>query len=91
MLAHGLPSELPERFAEMVALLDKIERWWIVNVELATDQDVKGQEVDQEGIIPGPIISLRLMLEIALGSEEESRKYINEFLRRADSPKTSIH
>lgn len=78
----GLPSDLPARFSEMVSLLDKIERWWIVNVEITTDPQFDGQEIDEEGIIPGPIIGLRLMMDIALGSEEDSRKYLDEFMRR---------
>lgn len=30
MLANGMPREFTERFQELAALLDKIERWWIV-------------------------------------------------------------
>lgn len=82
MLMSGLPSDLPARFSEMVSLLDKIERWWIVNVEITTDPQFDGQEIDEEGIIPGPIIGLRPMMDIALGSEEDSRKYLDEFMRR---------
>jgi len=82
MLMNGLPSDLPARFSEMVSLLDKIERWWIVNVEIATDPQFDGQEIDEQGIIPGPVIGLRLMMDIALGSDEESRKYLDEFMRR---------
>ena len=35
---HGLRAEIAERLGEMVSLLDKIERWWIVNVEIATNR-----------------------------------------------------
>ncbi len=37
-----LPAELPVRFAEMIALLTKIEKWWIINVDIATDPQFEG-------------------------------------------------
>ena len=81
MLMEGLPTDFPERFNDMVALLDKIERWWIVNVEIPTNPDFDGryEEIDESGIIPGPILSLRMMVDVALGSDEEANFYINEF------------
>lgn len=82
MLVKGLPSDLATRFDEVVSLLDKIERWWIVHVEVPTDPQLHGEEIDEEGVIPGPIMGLRLMLDIALGSEEESKKYIDQFMKR---------
>jgi hypothetical protein len=90
MLMNGLPPDLPTRFSEMVSLLDKIERWWIVNVEIVTDPQFDGKQVDEEGIIPGPIMGLRLMVDIALGAEEDSRKYIDEFIRRTRTTKKSV-
>jgi hypothetical protein len=80
-LFHGLPAEIAERLGEMVSLLDKIERWWIVNVEIATDPNLKDEEIDEAQVIPGPIMGLRLLLDIALGSEEESKKRLDEFKR----------
>lgn len=65
MLWEGLPSELRARLFDMVALLDKIERWWTINVDVtAPDQ------IDETAIVPGKSIGLRLLMEIALGSEE---------------------
>lgn len=81
MLMEGLPSDFADRFNDMVALLDKIERWWIVNVEIPTNPDFDGKydEIDENGIIPGPILSLRMMIDVALGSDEKAKFYINEF------------
>jgi hypothetical protein len=89
-LAHGLkgilyegpPADFAERLSEMITLLDKIERWWIVNVEIATDPDLHDKEIDETMVIPGPTMWLRLLLDIALGSEEESKKYIDEFMKQ---------
>jgi hypothetical protein len=73
MLEGELPSELPERFHQMVDLLTKIGRWWIVNVEMETPP------TDETKVIPGSIIGLQLMVDVALGSEGDSRKYLEAF------------
>jgi hypothetical protein len=80
-LFKGLPLELASRFVEMVSLLDKIERWWIVNVEIPTSPELHNEEIDEQSVIPGRVMGLRLMMEIALGSEGESNKYLDEFAK----------
>jgi hypothetical protein len=85
VISDGLPAEFAERLTEMATLLDKIERWWIVNVEIATDPDLSGADIDEAKIVPGPVMALRLLLDIALGSEVESKFYLEEFRKRAGS------
>jgi hypothetical protein len=82
MLTRGIPDDYLLRFHEMVNLLAKIEKWWIVNVEIPTSPDFEGEEIDEDGIMPGPVMTIRLLLDIALGSEEESKYYFDEFLKR---------
>jgi hypothetical protein len=50
---RGLPADSTERFSETISQLDldNVERWWIVNVD------------------------------IALAPEEESKKYLDEFIK----------
>ena len=69
MLMKGLPSDLPDRFSEMIWLVDKIGRWWVVNVDIAPDPQHDGKHVDEEQVIPGPSMELRLMMDIALAPE----------------------
>ena len=68
----------------MTALLDKVEKWWIVNLEIPTNPDLidKINEIDFDGIVPGPIISLRMMVDVALGSNETANYYISEFKKK---------
>lgn len=85
-LAHELPSLVfhgedfkhVEIFHELVALLRKIEVWWIVNFEIAINPDCDGQEVDEEGIVPGPILTLQMMFEVLTGNEELLNAYQKE-------------
>jgi len=82
VLEGGLPSGWPDRLRDMISLLDKIEKWWIINVEIPTDLDFAGKEIDESDVLPGRVAGLRMMLDIALGSEEESRRYFNEFIKQ---------
>lgn len=66
-------------FPKMINLIDKIEKWWILNVEIELNPNLKDKEIDEKGIVPGPIIMLRVLMDIALGNEEESRFYHNGF------------
>ena len=82
-LAHELPSlviggeelQLIGHFHEAFSLLRKIEVWWVVNVEIATNPDYDGQEVEESGIVPGPVLMLQLMLEVVSGNAE----YLNHY------------
>jgi hypothetical protein len=85
---EGLPADFNQCFSEMVALLRKIEVWWIVNVEIATDPDFDGKDVDEAGIVPGRIMTLKLLLDIALGPEQESRRYLEELRQHASGQNT---
>ena len=72
-------------FSKMTDLLHKIEKWWILNVEIPTNPDFDGQDIDEDGIVPGKIMILRLLADIALGSEEESKFYYKEFIKHQKS------
>lgn len=89
MLAEGLPADFSDCFSNLLYLVDKIGRWWIVNVEIPTNPSFDGQEIKEEEIIPGQVARLRMMMDIALGSEEESKFYFNAFMKnfpKSDSP-----
>lgn len=82
-LAHELPALVMqganfnhiERFQELIALLKKIEVWWVVNVEISINPDFDGQEIDESGIVPGPVLMIQMMLEVLSGNEELLKHY----------------
>jgi len=82
-LAHELPSivieganlQLPEKFLELLSLLRKIEVWWVANVEIPTNPDYGGEEIDEKGIVPGPVLMIQMMLEVLSGNEELLEHY----------------
>lgn len=63
-------SEYESNFSALIALLRKVEVWWIVNVEMSTNPDYDGQEIDEDSITPGALISLRILIEVASGKTE---------------------
>jgi len=77
-LAHELfsvvtgqvPSDHDSQFPALIALLRKIEVWWILNVEIPTNPDYNEQEIDEAAITPGALISLQMLIEVASGNTE---------------------
>jgi hypothetical protein len=63
-------SKHEEQFAVLIGLLRKIEVWWVVNFEIPINPDYEGQEIDEEGIVLGAILSLQLFIEVASGNTE---------------------
>ena len=80
--SEGLPVNFDQCVTEIVVLLRKIEMWWIVNVEIPTNPEYDGVEVDEAKVLPGPVMSMQVLMDIALGDEERSRSYYDEFRRR---------
>lgn len=80
--SKGLPDDFGEHIDNIVELLRKIEVWWIVNVDLATDPEYVGREVNENEILPGPVMMLRLLWQIALGDEEKASYFYDEFMKR---------
>lgn len=78
LLAHQLFSVVTGQvesaheveFDALVALLRKISVWWVVNVEIPTNSDFDAQEIDEEGIVPGAILSLQMLIQVASGNTE---------------------
>jgi len=91
-LAHEMVSllhtqivlDMGDHFHHLVDLLNKIELWWIKEVEIPTNPYWDDREIDYDKITPGSIMTLRFMLDIALASKEESEFYFKEFMKRTN-------
>lgn len=64
-----LPVTFETCFKDMVDLLQKIECWWITD----------GREVDYKTILSGSVLGIQLLYQAALGSDELTRFYEEEF------------
>jgi hypothetical protein len=78
LLAHQLfavvigqvESTHEAQFEILVELLRKIEVWWVVNFEIAINPDFDDQEIDQKDIMPGAVLSLQMLIQVASGNTE---------------------
>ena len=82
--SSGVDFDVAEAFEEMVSLLRKIEIWWFENFEMAIDPEAYPEDLDVKEVIPGPVWSLQMLIDVALGPEEEARKYYDHFVTGAD-------
>lgn len=77
----------PDLFDKMVELYNKIEKWWFINFEAAIDPEAIPEGTDPNEVIPGSMMTIRLILEIATGNEPEEGYYYKEFLKRFNPSK----
>ncbi|MEQ1588987.1 MAG: hypothetical protein ABL902_01370, partial [Gallionella sp.] len=82
LVIHGADFKLIEKFQELVVLLKKIEVWWVVNLEIPINPDFSGKEIDEDGIVPGPVLMIQIMLEVLSGNEE-----LLEYYRKGNAHK----
>lgn len=80
----GVDFDVADAFEEMIGLLRKIEIWWFENLEMAIDPDAYPKDLDLDQVTPGPVWSLQMLIDVALGPEEEARKYYDHFVANAD-------
>lgn len=71
VLSGSQDTNFNKIFPEIVGLVEKIERWWIINVEIATDPDFD-QDIDEESVVPGSVTLLMVLEKVALGKDEEA-------------------
>ena len=76
-------SDHVNQFEVLVSLLRKIEVWWVVNLEIATNPDYAGEEIDEAGIVPGAVLSLQMLIEVASGNTDLLEHWRNARKHRA--------
>lgn len=59
-------------FPQLVGLVAKIDTWWVVNFDAAVNPDFSEFDIDEEEVVPGSIILLRVLEAVALGKEDEA-------------------
>lgn len=75
----------PSKFTSLVQLLEKIERWWFEWFEMAVNPDILPDGANLDDVIPGPLLMLQLLLDVALGGEPEDGYYYRELMRQQQS------
>ncbi len=82
--SSGVDFDVTEAFNEMIGLLHKIEIWWFENLEMAITPEAYPEDLDLNQVTPGPVWTLQMLIDVALGPEEVARKYYDYFVENAD-------
>lgn len=77
--------ELETMFPLLFDLILKVERWWVINVEIATDPDMADKEIDEDGVTPGSILVLQILHRVALGEDDEAWELYRMFAKRGEN------
>lgn len=85
MISGAQTSHHIECFPTLVGLVHKIEKWWIINVEIETDPDFAGQGIDEDGIVTGPSMMMQMLSQIALGDDDDAWWYLQEFIKQTNA------
>ncbi|MEM9578039.1 MAG: hypothetical protein AAF999_13610 [Pseudomonadota bacterium] len=80
VLSGAHKHDFESMFPKLVSLIAKIDRWWIVNVEIATDPDLADKEFEQDEVTPGSLMLLQVLNQVVLGNDEEAWALYNEFV-----------
>jgi hypothetical protein len=94
-IAHKLPEFISTKgrevdvalLGDMCRLMDKIDVWWIRNIEIPTNSDFDGQDVDSipdSEIQSGRMMFLGMIFRIATEEDSEAIKYYEEFTKMAE-------
>lgn len=83
LLFEGLPEELPEKFVQLIALRVKIEKWWVMNIEIPTNPDFDSStEIKEDDITTSSQMFNQLIFDMLSGDEKKASYYQNEFKKR---------
>lgn len=88
VFGEGLPPHFDQRFGELMQLLNKVELWWVLNIEIPTNPEFDDATIDPADVILGRVASLQMLFQIALGDAAESRAYVEEYQRRVHQKPT---
>ena len=80
-IAHELPSFISdvdylvdlEQLRAIRGLIEKIERWWVREVEIPANPDYDGVEVKDEDITPGTVIAIDLIMKLAFENSDRTQ------------------
>lgn len=77
---NGVSQDLPKHFVDLITLKIKIEKWWILNIEIPTNHDPgSDSEINENGIITSTEILYKVISDVLSDDEKTAAYYRNEF------------
>lgn len=82
ILFEGIPTTLAQNLSDLIDLRIKIEKWWVLNIEIPTNSDFDAAlEVKDEDIHTSSQLLYKIIFDMLLGDEKSSNFYYEEFLK----------
>lgn len=81
-LVTGFNEEDAQLFGHMLRLYNKLDKWWINEIEIPTSADDIPTDYDREGVCGGQALMLSIINEIALGNAGDKYKELLEELMK---------
>ncbi len=84
-LSAGFDEEDAQLFADMLRIYNKLDKWWINEIEIPTSVDEIPEDYDREGVCGGQAIMLSIINEIVFGNggdryKEMLKEYMEFFV-----------
>lgn len=79
LLFDGLSEDLPEKFIQLIKLRIKVEKWWILNIEIPTNSEFNPHtEILEEDIVTSSQMFNHIIFDMLSGDEKKANRYMNE-------------
>ena len=81
-LNEGLGEEDVHLFGDMMRIYNKLDKWWINEIEIPTSADDIPEDYDRNGVCGGQALILSIINEIIFGNEgDKYKELLNEFMK----------
>lgn len=81
-LYMGFAEEDVQLFADMQRIYNKLDKWWINEIEIPTSADDIPEDYDRDGVCGGQAIILSIINKIIFGNEGDTYKeLLNELMK----------
>ena len=67
-------SKVVEQFSKMHTLFCKIERWWIMEIEVPISGDFEPGQVDEDDVMSGNMVMLNIVMDILANNSNAKYK-----------------
>lgn len=82
----GFVEEDAQLFADMLRIYNKLDKWWINEIEIPTSADDIPEDYDRDGVCGGQALMLSIINEIVFGNERDKYKELLNRLMKSDMP-----
>ena len=83
-LNEGFGEEVIQLFGDMMRIYNKLDKWWINEIEIPTSADDIPEDYDRNGVCGGQALILSIINEIIFGNEgDKYKELLNEFMKDA--------